>query len=207
MVSPSPNKKSTFTLSPSSPLDGHCTIVDGASLFEVSPRSIVSVSPYQGNEKDFDAAIDRIFNNVYPSATNACEISGKNACILMPSSHSQWFLCFDDEVPDPEAKARNLLGRIISNQVAITDQSDAWVILALTGPLIYRTLERICPIDCSPRAMPIGTTARTVIQHLGAIILRRPDDNGNPCFWLMSARSSAISFLHVITSSPPFTSR
>lgn len=206
MASPSPNHKSTFTLTASSPLDGHCTIVDGASLFEVSPRSIVSVSPFTGNEAEFNTAIDKLLNSAYPSAIKAFELTGKNACILVPSSHSQWFLCFDDEVPDPVATAGDLLGRMTANKVAMTDQSDAWVILALTGPLVYHTLERICPIDCSLTAMPIGTTARTMIEHLGTIILRRPDDDkGNPCFWLMSARSSAASFLHVITASPPFT--
>ncbi len=207
MASPSPNQKSTFTLTASSPLDGHCTIVDGASLFEASPRSIVSVSPFTGNEAEFNTAIDKLFNSGYPSSTNAFEQTGKNACVLLPSSHGQWLLCFDGNVPDPVATARNLLGRMTSNLVAMTDQSDAWVILALTGPLIYTTLERICPIDCGLPAMPIGTTARTIIEHLGIIILRRPDDNGSPCFWLMSARSSAASFLHVITASPPFTPR
>ena len=128
--------------------------------------------------------------------------------MLLPSSHGQWFLCFDDKVPDPVATASNLLGGMTSNLLAMTDQSDAWVILALTGPLIHTTLERICPIDCSLPAMPIGTTARTMIEHLGTIISRRPDDaNGHPCFWLMSARSSAASFLHVITGSPPFNPR
>ena len=206
MASPSPNKKSTFMLTASSPLDGHCTIVDGASLSEVSGRSIVSVSPFTGNEKKFNISIEKLFNSAPPNAINSFELTGRNACILLPSSHSQWFLCFDGVVPDPVAKARNLLGRAISNQVAMTDQSDAWVILALTGPLIYHTLERICPIDCSLPAMHIGATARTMIEHLGTIILRRPnDDNGSPCFWLMSARSSAASFLHAITASPPFT--
>jgi hypothetical protein len=43
------------------------------------------------------------------------------------------------------------------------------------------------------------------MEHLGAIITRRPDgDDGEPCFWLLSARSSATSFLHAITGSPPF---
>ena len=206
MASPSPNQKSTFTLTASSPLYGHSTIVDGASLFEVSPRSIVSVSPFPGNEAEFNTAIDKLFNVAYPSPTKAFEQIGKNACVLLPSSHGQWFLCFDDEVSDPLARAGELLGRMTSSQVAMTDQSDAWVILALTGPLIYMTLERICPIDCSLPEMPIGATARTMIEHLGTIILRRPDDtNGNPCFWLMSARSSATSFLNVITASPPFT--
>ena len=208
MGSPSFNRKPDFTLTASSPLDRHCTIVDGASLVEVSPRSIVSVSPFAGNEDAFDTAIGKLCNAGYPSATEALEITGKNACLLLPSSHSQWFLCFDGEVPDPVATASNLLGKMISKRVAMTDQSDAWVTLELTGPFIHLTLERICPIDCSSTAMPISTTARTSIEHLGTIISRRPDDgNGNPCFWLMSARSSAASFLDVIMGSPPFTPR
>ena len=206
MASPSPKQKLNFTLTASSPLGRHRTIVDGASLIEVSPRSVVSVSPFNGHEVEFNTAIYNLFDGAYPSNTKAFELTGENACILLPSSHSQWFLCFDDEVPDPVAAASDLFGKMTLNQVAMTDQSDAWVILALTGPLVYRTLERICPIDCSSPAMPIGTTARTIIEHLGTIVLRRPnDDNGNPCFWLMSARSSAASFLHVVTASPPFT--
>ena len=205
MASSSPTQKSTFTLTASSTLDGHCTIVDGASLFEVSTRSIVSVSPLTGNDAAFNTAINRLFNNSYPSAKKAIELTSKNACVLLPSSFNQWFFCFDGQVQDPVAQAIDLLGRETSNQLAITDQSDAWVILALAGSLIYRTLERVCPIDCSLSAMPIGATSRTMMGHLGTIILRRPnDEDGNPCFWLISARSSAASFLHVITASPPF---
>ena len=206
MASPPPEQKINFTLTESSPLGRHCTIVDGASLIEVSPRSVVSVSPFNGHEAEFNTAVNYLFDGAYPSTTKAFELTGENACILLPSSHNQWFLCFDDEVPNPVAAASDLFGKMTSKHLAMTDQSDAWVILALTGPLVYRTLERICPIDCSSPAMPIGTTARTIIEHLGTIILRRPnDDNGNPCFWLMAARSSAASFLHVVTASPPFT--
>ena len=208
MASTSLKQKHNFALSSFGPLDGHCKIVEGASLVEVSPRSIVSVSPFTGNEAAFNTAIDRLFNSIPPNATRAFEQRGKNGLVFLPSAHNQWFLCFNNEVTDPVAKARVLFGKVTSSQLAMTDQSDAWVILALSGPLVYRTLERICPIDCSSIAMPIGTTARTVIEHLGTIVLRRPDDeNGNPCFWLMSARSSAASFLHTINGSPPFNSQ
>ena len=208
MASPSPHQKPNFTLTASSPLDRHSTIIDGASLAKISPRSIVSVSPLSGNEETFNTTIAKLFNSTFPSATKAFELTGKNACVFLPSSHSQWFICFDDEFPDPVAKASDLLGKMTSNRLAMTDQSDAWVILELAGPLIHQTLERICPIDCNSTAMPIGSTARTMIEHLGTIISRRPNDaNGNPCFWLMSARSSAASFLHVITRSPPFNPR
>ena len=95
MASPSPKQKRNFTLTASSPLGRHCTIVDGASLIEVSPRSIVSVSPFNGNEAEFNTAIDKLFDGAYPSTTKAFELTGENACILLPSSHSQWFLCFE----------------------------------------------------------------------------------------------------------------
>ena len=98
----------------------------------MSPRSVVSVSPFNGYEAKFNTAINKLFDGAYPSATKAFELTGENACILLPSSHSQWFLCFEDEVPDPVARASNLFGKMTLNQVAMTDQSDAWVILALT---------------------------------------------------------------------------
>ena len=123
----------------------------------------------------------------------------------MPTAQNQWFLCFDDDGANPVDAAKALLGKSLSKQIAMTDQSDSWVVLALSGPQSRQTLERICPIDCSASAMPVGTTARTIMEHLGAIITRRPDgDDGEPCFWLLSARSSATSFLHAITGSPPF---
>ena len=207
MASSSLNQKSSFTLTASSPLDGYSTIVDGASLVEITSKSIVSVSPFNGNKAWLNTKITKLFGSGAPRATTAFERTGKKACLFLPSAHDQWFLCFDNDTADPMDAANNLLGKGVSARLAMTEQSDSWVILALTGPLIYCTLERICPIDCSAPAMPVGTTARTMIEHLGTIIVRRPDDgNGNPCFWLFSARSSAASFLHAIIGSPPFTS-
>jgi sarcosine oxidase subunit gamma len=123
----------------------------------------------------------------------------------MRSAQNHWGVCVDDDGTNPIDAAKALLGKSLSKQMAMTDQSDSWVILALSGPQSRRTLARICPIDCSESAMLIGTTARTSMEHLGAIITRRPDEGDHqPCFWLLSARSSAASFLHTITGSPPF---
>ena len=202
-----PAQKSTpYTLTASSPLDGYKIIIDGASLVEITTVSLVSITPSASHEKEFEAAILRLFGSGQLNAVTAHENGQTKNCLFLPSAHGQWFLCFDNNCADPLDTASSLLGRRLSNQLSMTDQSDAWVILALTGPLVRRTLERICPIDCSALTMPVGTTARTVIEHLGSIIVRRPDDDdANPCFWLLSARSSASSFLHAITLSPPFT--
>ena len=210
MAKSAPMSKTPPSLIAQSPLGGYEMVTDGASLIEVTGLSKVSVAPFARSQAAFQTAMAKLFKtskngSPKPSATMALEQSGKQNCILMPSAQNQWFLCFDDDGTNPIDTAKALLGKSLSKQMAITDQSDSWVVLALSGPQSRQTLARICPIDCSASAMPIGTTARTSMEHLGAIITRRPDEGGHqPCFWLLSARSSAASFLHAITGSPPF---
>ena len=210
MAKSAPMSKTLPSLTPQSPLGGYNMIIDATSLIEVTGLSMVSVAPLAGSQAAFQTAIAKLFktsksNSPKPSATMALDQSGKQLCILMPSAQNQWFLCFDDDGTNPIDAAKTLIGKSLSKQMAMTDQSDSWVILALSGPQSGQTLSRICPIDCGVSAMPMGTTARTSMEHLGAIITRRPDEGDHqPCFWLLSARSSAASFLHAITGSPPF---
>ena len=199
--------KPQFTLTAQSPLGGCNVLADGASLTEITNLSIVSVAPLNGSETAFQTAITKFFNASKPSATMAFERTGKCFCMIMPTARNQWFLCFDDDGTHPVDAANGLIGKSLSKQLAMTDQSDSWAVLALSGPRTRQTLERICPIDCGAAAMPVGSTARTMMEHLGVIITRRPDTgDGDACFWLFSARSSAASFLHAITGSPPFRS-
>ena len=210
MAKSAPMSKIPPSLTAQSPLGGYEMITDGTSLIEVTGLSMVSVAPLAGSQAAFQTAISKLFktdksHSPKPSATMALDQSCKQLCILMPSAQNQWFLCFDDDGTNPINAAKTLMGKSLSKQMAMTDQSDSWVILALSGPQSRQTLARICPIDCGVSAMPIGTTARTSMEHLGAIITRRPDEGDHqPCFWLLSARSSAASFLHAITGSPPF---
>ncbi|MDC0649783.1 hypothetical protein N8Z70_03515 [Candidatus Puniceispirillum sp.] len=210
MAKSTPMLKTPPSLTAQSPLGGCNIIVDGTSLTEVTGLSMVSVAPLASNQAALQKIIAKLFkagksDSPKPSATMALEQSGKQCRILMPSAQNQWFLCFDDDGTNPIDAAKALLSKSLSKQMAMTDQSDSWVILALSGSQSRQTLARICPIDCGPSAMPVGSTARTIMKHLGAIITRRPDKgDGQPCFWLFSARSSATSFLHSITGSPPF---
>jgi methylglutamate dehydrogenase subunit D len=213
MAKSAPVSKTPPSLTAQSPLGGYEMIADGTSLTEITSLSMVSVAPLAGSQVAFQTTMAKLFkigrtsktSSPRPSVTMALDWSGKPRCILMPSAQNQWFLCFDDDGTDPIDAAKALLGQRLSKQMAMTDQSDSWVILALSGLHSRQTLARICPIDCSESAMPIGTTARTSMEHLGAIITRRPDEGDHqPCFWLLSARSSAASFLHAITGSPPF---
>ena len=76
----------------------------------------------------------------------------------------------------------------------ITDQTDAWVVLELSGASSREALERICQIDLNKDAFKLNSMARTSMEHMSAIIVRTSKDT----FLLMSASSSAFSFLHAV---------
>ena len=85
----------------------------------------------------------------------------------------------------------------LGDTVYVTDQSDSWVMLRIGGPKCRSALERVCLLDLDPRAFPVGKVARTVMEHLGTIII----SEGNDYFLLLSARSSADSFYKAIQRS------
>ena len=76
-----------------------------------------------------------------------------------------------------------------------TDQTDAWVVLEISGPDTMAAMERLCPLDLA--SFETGTSGRTVMEHMGAFVVKIEDNR----FWLMSASSSAASFLHAVETS------
>jgi len=78
-----------------------------------------------------------------------------------------------------------------------TDQTHAWVALEVSGPDTNLALERICPLDLSLRSFPNDAFGRTVMDHIGAIVIRIQDDR----FFLLSASSLAVSYLHAVETS------
>ena len=89
------------------------------------------------------------------------------------------------------------IAALLDGKFYTTDQSDVWSMLELSGKGARLALERICPLDLSASAFAIGAVARTSMQHLGTIIIRSDEDS----FLLMSASSSAQSFLHALETS------
>ncbi|MEM9813638.1 MAG: hypothetical protein AAF913_13310, partial [Pseudomonadota bacterium] len=78
----------------------------------------------------------------------------------------------------------------------VTDQTHAWAILEVRGPGIQAAFERLVPLDLDPEMFPPGAAARTALEHMAAIVLRREAER----FLLLSASSSAQSFLHAVTT-------
>ena len=85
----------------------------------------------------------------------------------------------------------------LSRHCHTTDQTHALVALEISGPDTLAAMERICPLDLHRDRMPDGTASRTHMEHMGATIIRL----GPARFLLLSASSSARSFLHAVETS------
>ena len=133
---------------------------------------------------------------------------------LLGLQHDRLFVLFAaDRDADPEALLRERLagpdatgtddardtapgenGAHARTLLYSSDQSDAWAMLRLDGPDSRRVLERLCPLDLHPDSFPEGAVARSLVEHLGVIVLREAQN----AFLLLSPRSSARDFLHEI---------
>lgn len=86
------------------------------------------------------------------------------------------------ELPAPELR----------KEAAITDQSDAWAALKLSGPQAEAVLARLVPLDLDASAFPVGAVCRTGIQHIAGCILR----DGPREFTLLVPRSMTKTVVH-----------
>jgi sarcosine oxidase subunit gamma len=172
-----------FTLAPAPPLGGYAASFDGAALPEVSDLALVSIAvPLDGRD-----ALAAALGAPLPEAGGTAAFGGGR---LLGLAADQAFALL------PLDGAGGLAERV-GGAGYCTDQTGGWVMLRLTGPDALAALERICPLDLHPDRFPEGRVARTVMEHLGAVLLREGPD----AFLLMSASSSARSFLHAVETS------
>lgn len=77
---------------------------------------------------------------------------------------------------------------------AVTDQTDGWTVLALTGAGAVDVLARLVPMDLRLAAFPVGRVLRTQLNHMNVVILRV----GDHAFEIMGFRSMARTAWHEI---------
>jgi heterotetrameric sarcosine oxidase gamma subunit len=75
---------------------------------------------------------------------------------------------------------------------ALTDQSDGWAALALTGAGAVDVLARLVPVDLRLAAFPVGRAIRTQLNHMNVVILRA----GDHAFEILGFRSMARTAWH-----------
>ena len=75
---------------------------------------------------------------------------------------------------------------------ALTDQTDGWSTLTLSGAAAVDVLARLVPVDLRLAACQVGSALRTGLNHMNAVILR----TGDYSFEVMVFRSMARTAWH-----------
>ena len=183
-----------FSLQAEPFLGGFQKDYDTVMIKEVTNRAIASLAIPFGGETKAEKAIKSAVTLNLPEVGMSTQ-SKDGTTTLLRLGKDQLF-CLMEGKSDGHA-AYVALAKKFADDVYTTDQSDVWVSLTLSGPDSLRTLERICPINLHPDKFAVGAVARTTMEHLGTIIYH----NSEAEYALMSASSSARSFLHAIQTS------
>lgn len=179
-----------ITLTPMPTLGGAEISIGANRITERGDHVLVSIAIPQGGDAALTKALQSSFGLAMPDPGRSTTSGDMR---LIWTAPDQMLLAFPRETPDAEPHVKAAIG----DTGYTTDQTGGWVILDISGPETMAALERLCPLDLAGSVFPEGSAARTVMEHMGAIILRLGPDR----FLLLSASSSAASFLHAVETS------
>lgn len=181
-----------YSLTAKSPLDGYSMDHKGIAISEISGFMTLSLGAFKDCEKALKATLKKKLGLTLPQPGDAM-VEGDLS--ILSVARDQWFIRF----PEKDGDIVTDMANDLKDLAAITDQSDSWVEIEMSGSKVREKLERLCPIDLHPDAFPVNAVARTSMEHLGVIIMRLKDSaDDHACFLLLSPRSSAKSFLHAL---------
>jgi len=181
-----------FTLTSAPPLAGYKRSFGSVTLQAPNDLAIVSVAFPLGEEAAAEKAVKTAFGVALPDVGKSG--TAKDASVRVARlGIDQAFVLFTHPTPDAEPY---VAGKF-KGKAYTTDQTDSWSSLELSGPDSRRVLERICPLDLHDSTFAINDVARTSMEHLGSIIVR----SGPDTYLLLSASSSAKTFLHAVETS------
>ena len=160
------------------PLDGRAPLVlRGTTLAEEAWRPVTSVAPFAGQEKALAKALKGL-GLAFPAPNRFVEAGTAR---LVWTGRDQAFLIG----AAPEGLAPH---------AALTEQSDGWATLVLSGPMAEAALARIVPIDIRAAVFPPGHAARVPFNHMSSVLMR----TGAESFEIMVFRSMARTGWHEV---------
>lgn len=165
-------------LSAKSPCEGLLPLtLGGLTVTEEAPGALTSLAPYKGQVAALDQALQAAHGLGFPAP---------NASVGTDAARVIWFgrdqALMLGPVPDPS------LGAL----AAVTDQSDAWASVRLSGAGVEAALARLVPVDTRAAAFAPGQTMRSQLGHMSASITRVAGD----AVLILVFRSMAGTLLH-----------
>ena len=187
-----------YRLTATSPLGDIDIKTKGARLTEEAAMAIIAMTTRNGRGRAMAAAFKKHLGTAPPDATQAVTARGMK---IIPSALDQVFIIGTMAPAELEENLKAGFGACAS----LTDQSDGWAVLRLTGERAHETLERLSMVDLSPRKFGIGQVARTVFEHINVLVMRDKPLPGEALRYLiLTPRSSAQDLCHALLESPPF---
>jgi heterotetrameric sarcosine oxidase gamma subunit len=157
-----------------SALEGRSATVGAVTLAEVEVGPITSIAVLPGGAKAVAKGLKPL-GLVMPEPGTFAEKKGAR---IVWTGREQAFL-MGVEAPALEG-------------AAVTDQTDGWTVLALSGTAAVDVLARLVPMDLRLGAFPVGRALRTQLNHMNVVILRV----GDYAFEIMGFRSMARTAWH-----------
>ncbi|WP_246162237.1 sarcosine oxidase subunit gamma [Roseovarius faecimaris] len=180
-----------FRLTAEPPLAGVDHDYGDMRLSAPADVALVSIALPLGGEAAAGKAVKAAYGVALPEVGMSAK--AKDGARLMRLSPDLAMVMFTHATPDAE----RVVAERLKGAAYTTDQTDVWCALELNGPGAVRALERICPLDLHDAAFAVDAAQRTVMEHLGVVIIR----TGAEGWLLLSASSSAGTFLHAIETS------
>lgn len=157
-----------------SALEGQSLTLGTVTLAELDTGPITSIAMFPGGQK----AVAKGLKTLGLAMPEPNSFAGKKGARIVWTGREQAFL-MGVEPPALEA-------------AALTDQSDGWAALALSGAGAVEVLARLVPVDLRLAAFPVGRALRTQLNHMNVVVLR----TGDHAFEVLVFRSMARTAWH-----------
>jgi heterotetrameric sarcosine oxidase gamma subunit len=173
-------------------LPGHYgrTNASGLTVVERPDIAFASVIAKRGKRDALAAAVDTAFGIPLP---NGPRRAGKSGVTFAGIGPDQW-LASAEGTEGLAAKLRARIGPF----AAVSDQSDARLVLHLSGPRVRDVLVKGVPVDLHRKAFRPGDVAVTQVAYIGVQIDMLDDA---PTYQLAASRSMAGGFWSWLSAS------
>jgi heterotetrameric sarcosine oxidase gamma subunit len=157
-----------------SALQGRSLTLGGVTLAETEVGPISSIAVFPGGAKPVAKGL-KTLGLAMPEPNTVTEKKGAR---IVWTGREQAFL-LGVEAP-------------VLQGAAVTDQTDGWAVLSLSGAAAVEVLARLVPVDLRLQTFPAGKALRSSLNHMNAVILRV----GDYAFEIMVFRSMALTAWH-----------
>ncbi|RFC63662.1 sarcosine oxidase subunit gamma [Fulvimarina endophytica] len=167
----------------------------GVRVRERSTLALATVMVRKGRRADLANRFSDAFGCALPDAGRRTE---GNDLAFVSTGPGAWLACREHG----GYEFSESLAETLSGLASVTDQSDAFAVLSLSGPRVKAVLAKGVFLDLGDAAFPEGHAAATQCGHVGVTLWRRPaDEAGDPVYEVAMFRSYAESFWHWLSTS------